>query len=170
MRLSVSSGIPWPRSSGVLAGMLYAAAPVASRYAQEARSYATVTALVVIASYLLVRAIEDRRHRWWVGYAAAVALAGLFNILALLIIPAHAITVVAMGRRPRPWAWAVAAAAALVALIPLIAVAYTQRVATSWLGPPGTAQGVSLGGSLAGSRVLVLPLWAPYLVARGARR
>ncbi len=165
MRLAVSSGIPWPRSSGVLTGMLYAAEPVASRYAQEARPYATVTALVVIASYLLVRAIEDRRHRWWVGYGAAVALAGLFNLLALLIIPAHAITVAAMGRRPRPRAWAVAVAAALVALTPLIAVAYTQRAATSWLGRPGTAQLVSLGNSLAGAPVLVLPIGALIVIA-----
>ncbi len=56
-------------------------APSVTRYAQEARSYATVSALVVIATYLLVRALEDRRRRWWVGYGAAIALARLFNLL-----------------------------------------------------------------------------------------
>ena len=76
-------------------------APSVSRYAQEARSYATVSALVVIASYLLVRALGDRRRRWWVGYGAAIALGALFNLLALLIVPAHAITVAIVSRRSR---------------------------------------------------------------------
>ena len=171
VRLAASSGVPWPRSAGVLAGMLYAAAPMASRYAQEARSYATVTAFVVIASYLLVRAIEDERRRWWAGYATAIALAGLFNMLALLIIPAHAITVAIVSRRlrfrPRPWA--VAVAAALVALIPLIAVAYTQRGATYWLGRPAGRQVVSLLTSLAGSNALEWPIGALIVVAVAAR-
>jgi mannosyltransferase len=169
MRLAASSGIPWPRSSGVLAGMFYAAAPMASRYAQEARSYATVTAFVVIASYLLVRAIGDRRHRWWVGYAAAIALAGLFNLLALLIIPAHAITVAIMARRLRPRSWAVAVAAALVILSPLIAVAYSQRGATYWLSRPGLSQVTSLVNSLAGSRILAYPTGALVVIAIAGR-
>jgi mannosyltransferase len=173
LRLAASSGMPWPRSSGVLAGMLYAAAPMASRYAQEARSYATVTACVVIASYLLVRALEDGRRRWWVGYAAAIAFAGLFNLLALLIIPAHAITVAIAARRPRPrprrWPWAVATAAALVALTPLITVAYTQRSATYWLVTPGTSQAASLATSLAGSGILVVPVGALIVIAVAAR-
>ena len=101
MRLAASSGMRSPRASGLLAGLFYAGAPWVSRYAQEARSYATVSALVVIASYLLVRALEDRRRRWWVAYGAAIALAALFNLLALLIVPAHATTVAIMSRRSR---------------------------------------------------------------------
>ncbi len=101
MRPGATSGAPYPRATGLFAGLLYAMAPLAARYAQEARSYATVTALVVIASHLLIRAFEERRRLWWVGYGAAIALAGLFNLLALLILPAHGVTAAVMTRRSR---------------------------------------------------------------------
>lgn len=102
MRVAAAARTPWPRTTALLAGLLYAISPSTARYAQEARSYATVSALVVIASYLLVRAFEDpRRRRWWVGYGAAMALAGLFNLLALLVVPAHGITAAIVTRRSR---------------------------------------------------------------------
>ncbi len=102
MWLGATNGAPWPRVRGLLAGLLYAAAPSATRYAQEARSYATVTAFVVIATYLFARALEDGQRRWRLGYGAAIALAGLFNLLALLIVPAHGVTVlIAAARRSR---------------------------------------------------------------------
>ena len=47
-----------PRA-GLLAGLVFAVLPQASRYAQEARSYALVLACAVLASYLLVRATGD---------------------------------------------------------------------------------------------------------------
>ena len=101
MRLAAASGLPSPRVSGLLAGLLYAVAPSVTMYAQDARSYATVSAFVVIATYLLVRALGDRRRRWWVGYGVAIALAAMFNLLALLIVPAHGVTVAIVARRSR---------------------------------------------------------------------
>ena len=79
-------------------------------YAQMARSYAIETMFAVIASYLLLRAWPDGRWRWWLGYGAAVALTGLFNIFGLLIVAAHGVTLLltdtsgqtAPGRRRRP--------------------------------------------------------------------
>ena len=59
IRLAATGDAPWPRASGLLAGLLYAVAPWVTRYAQEGRSYATVTALAVIATYLLVRALQE---------------------------------------------------------------------------------------------------------------
>ena len=48
-------------------------------YAQMARSYALETMFATIATYLLLRAWPDGRWRWWLAYAAAVALTGLLN-------------------------------------------------------------------------------------------
>ena len=154
MRLAASSGVASPRVSGLLAGLLYAVSPMVSRYAQEARSYATVTAFAVIATYLLVSALADRRARWWAGYSAAIALAGLFNLLALLIVPAHAITVViasrrsraaraadgqASGQQARPGpsirVWGLAVGAAVVVLIPLLFIG--SLIMESFFGIPG---------------------------------
>jgi mannosyltransferase len=167
-RLAVGSGSPHPSLVGVAAGLLFALTPTTVRYAQEARSYAIVTMSGAIATYLLLRAVESGR-RWWVAYAAAVFLTGLFNIFALLIVPAHAISVLAAnptGVRIRV-RWVSAAGTAVAALMPLAAIAYAQRAALGWVKPPqARATITSLADSLAGSPHLVIALLA--LAAAGA--
>ena len=76
--------------TGVLAGLVFAALPMTSRFGQEARSYAVVTAIAVLASYLLVRAIDEPRRRWAVGYGLTLVALGFLNMFGLLIVPAHA--------------------------------------------------------------------------------
>ena len=96
------------RRAGLLAGLVFAALPEVSRYGQEARSYATVSALAAVASYLLVRVLAEAgpdhprpRRRWLIGYGAAVAALGMVNIFGLVIIPAHGLTVLLASRRAR---------------------------------------------------------------------
>jgi mannosyltransferase len=110
------------RRAGLLAGLVFAALPEVSRYGQEARSYATVSALAAVASYLLVRVLNEagpgtgespapggadgpgrppERRRWLIGYGAAVAVLGVVNIFGLVIIPAHGLTVLLASRRAR---------------------------------------------------------------------
>ena len=84
--------------TGVAAGAVLALLPAMIRYAQEARSYAIVTMLAAIATYLLLRAIDSGRPRWWAAYGVAVFLTGLFNIFGLLIVVAHGLTLLAVGR------------------------------------------------------------------------
>ncbi len=191
-RLAASSGGQWPNLSGLISGLLYAVAPLVTRYAQEARSYATVACFAVAATYLLVRGLEDGRRRWWAGYAVAVSLTGLFNLFGLLLVPAHAVTVLAAGRgangripgatghapasgadghAPAPGAvrsWAVAAISAVVLLIPVAIGGYIERGQTSWLGQPGRAALSRLGQSFAGSGRLMLPVGALVVVAASA--
>src|SRR4029450_3060330 len=88
--------------AGLLGGLTYAALPVVSRYAQEARSYALVSATAVAATFLLVRALDQERTQWrlYLGYAAAVAMLGWLHLYALLLVAAHGLTV--LGRPPQP--------------------------------------------------------------------
>lgn len=81
-------------STGLAAGLVYACNVTVTRYAEEARPYALVTAAAVLASYLFVRAFQAPRRQWaWLaGYAFALALVGLLNLFALLLIVAHALT------------------------------------------------------------------------------
>src|ERR1700729_1536158 len=65
-----------PALTGLLSGLLFATAPYMTFYAQMARSYAIETMFATIATYLLLRAYPDGRWRWWLAYAAAVALTG----------------------------------------------------------------------------------------------
>ena len=141
-RLATLAGSPYPAVTGLVAGVLFALLPVVIRYAQEARSYAIVTMLAAIATYLLIKVIEDG-GRWWLGYAVAVALTGLFNIFGLLILVAHGVSLLVAapglprlsGRSPAGVLarWILAGAAAVVVLIPIVAFAYTQRTAISWM-------------------------------------
>ncbi|WP_106398220.1 glycosyltransferase family 39 protein [Actinocorallia populi] len=133
---------------GITAGLLVAVSPFLSRYAQEARQYAMVAALAVLATWLLVRA-EDRRG--WAWYAVSVVLLGYTHLFALLLLPAHVI-----ARRDALRAWAAAAGAALVPLLALVVFAQTQRYQVSWIEPV-TAKGmVRLAQALG---------WGPFLLA-----
>ncbi|MER5824711.1 glycosyltransferase family 39 protein, partial [Streptomyces mirabilis] len=87
-----------PRA-GLLAGSVFALLPQVQRYAQEGRSYAIVCALVVWATYLLVRAVASRDGRTWVAYAAVLVAAGLLHEFAVLALTAHAVAVPRAARR-----------------------------------------------------------------------
>ena len=101
-RLATIAGSPYPAVTGLTAGVLFALLPAVIRYAQEARSYAIVTMLAAITTYLLLKAIDDG-GRWWIGYGVAAALTGLFNIFGLLILIAQGVTLlIAAPGLPRP--------------------------------------------------------------------
>ncbi len=175
-RLAAAAGLRAPAVTGTLAGLLLTADPQAIRYAQEARAYGVVTMLATIASYLLVRAAGDGRRRWWAGYAAVIMLAGLFNVFSLLLLPAHAVTVLlgpGRGRAGRPVArgWTTAAAAGALAVSPLLVIGYLQGRQIGWLGSPSAGLLFSVVSGFAGSRWLLFPvtLLAVCGVAAGRR-
>ena len=138
------------RRAGLLAGLVLAALPEVSRYGQEARSYATVSALAAVASYLLVRVLAEagpRRRRWLTGYGAAVTALGMVNIFGLVIIPAHGLTVLLASRHARAAGtgtggrglrrgWLAAIAAAVAVTSPVLVYAWQQQGAQEWLKPP----------------------------------
>jgi mannosyltransferase len=164
---------PGGQLTGLLAGLLFATAPYMTYYAQMARSYALETMFATIATYLLIRAWPDGRWRWWLGYGAAVALTGLFNIFGLLILAAHGVTLLLtdargqtwtgrrIGRIPRaprvPLRWLAVCSAAVVILVPLLSLASHQQVQIAWLHRPTFKAMQRLATDLAGSRSLILP-------------
>jgi mannosyltransferase len=135
---------PW---AGLFAGLLFAALPEVSLYGQDARPYALVTALATTASYLLNRVLGagQSRRGWLAAYGLALTAAGLVNILALALIPAHGLTVAVAQRRQRSLparrsllaGWLAAAAVAAAVASPLIAAAWAQRGQEHWLKKPG---------------------------------
>ena len=174
-RLARMSALPVPALTGMLAGLLYAAAPQATWYAQDARPYAIVTLFAVAASYLLVVAIGDGRRRSWAAYAAAMAVTGAASLFALLLLAAHALTLLAARarqRQQRPLVasapllrpWLAAAAVAVVALSPLIVLGSLQDRTLGWISRPGAGTVGTLVSDFAGSR----PLIALIVVLAGA--
>jgi mannosyltransferase len=178
------AGLPAPWLTGLLAGLLLAVAPQATRYAQNARAYTIVTMLVVIATYLLVRAMMTGGWWWWAGYALAITAAGLFNLFSLLMVAAHGLTVLlthVLRRRgasapagPGPatsgagraevtahlWRWLVAVAAVGILLSPLGWLGFEQRGQVNWLTKPRLQTIYDLFVTFAGSKPLIIPIVA----------
>lgn len=166
-RLAALARAPVPGITGLAAGVLFALLPGVIRYAQEARSYAIVTMFAAVSTYLLVRARADGGGaKRWTAYGVAAGLTGLFNLFGLFLLAAHAVTLLAArparetGAVPRssgrrvagvPAGWLVAATAAVVVLLPVVALAYTQRGALAWMsGSP----------SIPGSALQLAQFWA----------
>lgn len=142
--------------AGLAAGLLYAGAPFASRFAHEARPYAIATMLTVLATIFFLGTIERPSRRSHLIYGGSLVLLGMIHLFALLVVIAHLVTLTLLrgGRtRLRPWFITVTAVAAV--LIPLIGVAMTQRNQVSWLRPPRWNDVSALITVFAGSRALI---------------
>jgi mannosyltransferase len=146
-RLALAAAQPAPRLTGLLAGLLLAGLPLTTWYAQDARPYAAATLLAVTATYLLLRGVTEARGRWWwAGYGAAVLVLALLNLVALLLVAAHGLSLLIMRlpRRPGGGAharaagrrWLVAVLAALAALSPLLVYASRQNAQLNWVAHP----------------------------------
>ncbi len=150
------------------AGLLFAALPSVSRYAQEARGYAFAVLAVAAATWFLLRALEEPgrvRPRWWCGYAVCVLLAGAFHLVAVAALAGHA-AVVAVRLRGRPWrhvlpGYGLACAGAAVVLLPLVLAGQRQAGRQiSWIGAPPVAGLVKVLPSLFGSGAVAAGLLA----------
>ncbi len=91
-----------PRA-GLVAGLVIALMPSVAKYATEVRSYPIVVLAAAASTLLLVRALERPGGAGrWAGYAAALMVAGLFNVLALTILAGHAVGVAVYAATKRP--------------------------------------------------------------------
>jgi mannosyltransferase len=139
------------RRAGLCAGLLFAALPTVSIQAHDARPYAMITAAAVLASYLLVRTAQDPRPPLFIAYALSLVLVGYVQMFGLLLIPAHAVTLIGMRRRPTAGSgqrgdvpstrlgrgWLVAVAVAGVAVAPVAILGWAQRAQIAWIPRPG---------------------------------
>jgi uncharacterized membrane protein len=63
------------RGAGLVAAAWFALSPFQIFYGTETRAYALVAALVVLSTYSLLAALDERRLRWWTLFALASAAA-----------------------------------------------------------------------------------------------
>ena len=161
-RLAQASGLPGPRAVGLLAGLALTAVPLTTRYAQEARPYALTTAFAVLATYALVRAVASPRWPWWVLYAAALLLAGLFSLFSVLIVAAHALSLwwarSQAGGEVTPQIvrrWLAACLAAAVLLAPVAYLSAGQSAQLNWVRRPDLSSAAALLRDFAGATPLI---------------
>jgi mannosyltransferase len=137
------TGSAW---AGLFAGLIMALTPAVSYYAQTARSYAMVLACVLGSTLALLHAMKAesagetsaRIARRWLIYGALVTLGGYLNEMSLLVLAAHAITVLLArcGRRTVA-RWAAASAGAFVLVAPLVVISSREAGAVGWIPRPG---------------------------------
>jgi mannosyltransferase len=149
--------------AGLFAGLIVAFTPTISYYAQTARSYALVFACVVGSTLALLHALAAEapaagpgvrdssaggaadaagRTRFpagrWLGYAVLLVAGGYLNELSLLVVAAHAVTVLLAryGRRALVH-WAGTAAVSVIAVLPLAVLSAREDAAVAWIPRPG---------------------------------
>jgi mannosyltransferase len=130
--------------AGLLAGLVFALVPSVSRFAQEVRFYSLEVLVALLATLLLLRALEPQSRpsaRRWLAYAACLALLGYVDLVALSVVTGHAAGVALrwwQDRDHRPLWFAGAAAAGLAACLPLAALGSAQAAdQVTWIPRPG---------------------------------
>jgi mannosyltransferase len=137
--------------AGLFAGLVTATTPAMSYYAQTARSYALVFACVTASTVILVKALRSEApgsgapgtggaRPWWLAYGALIMVSGYLNELALLVLTAHAVTVLlARPGWPAVRRWAIAAAVGAVLVVPVVVVSSREAAAVTWIARPDRA-------------------------------
>ncbi|MGW5481835.1 glycosyltransferase family 39 protein [Streptomyces sp. NPDC004008] len=123
--------------AGLGGGLALGLVPSAQFYLQEGRPYALVAAGAGGATLLLVTLLQRRgRVEFWAAYGGMILLCALLNWLSLLILPAHAATLVWTRARRRDWMrWAVSSSFAVMCASPLILFSRGQSDQVSWIPP-----------------------------------
>ncbi|MFU8852873.1 glycosyltransferase family 39 protein [Micromonospora sp. SL1-18] len=153
--------------TGLLAGAIFALLPTSARYAQEAQPYALTLLAAVLATALLMLALERPTVWRLIAYGGSVVLLGLCHVVALLLLVGHCWTVFAF-RRGVAARWLAAVA---VGVLPAAALLWSAMGQGARLGSvyhpssrllaelPGQLFGrAAVGGVLLGLALFSLPL------------
>lgn len=128
------------RTVAVTAGLVFAVLPRVTWAGMETRSYALSMAAAVWLTVFCVRAARRGRPWWWLIYGVLLVAAAVLNVFLILIVPAHAVAVLAYARRPRSLLyWSAATTAAVLAIIPFLLFTQTQLFQVQWISPLGSA-------------------------------
>ncbi|HEX9015414.1 MAG TPA: glycosyltransferase family 39 protein, partial [Chloroflexota bacterium] len=164
-RLAGESRLPGLSLLGLVAVVLSASSAFYVGYSQEARNYMLVTALGLLSSYLLLRALAGEGRRAWRLYAVAATSCVYANYTAFLLLVFHGIFVT-IARRGHPGtrkSWLRAMAVTAVAYVPWVGFSVQQltRINDYWPGTlkMGTAVRTTFAQLLAGGGADVPGAW-----------
>jgi mannosyltransferase len=159
---------------GLITGIILAVLPNTSRYAAEARPYAFACFFSILALLLLVGAVRRGGPYRWAGYGLSVLLLGLFHLVALTTLVAHAVLVGLFvwrtRRRRTAVVWAGTVLAALLPLLPFAVLGMRQEDTQLHWVQPITFGGIrGMPGQIVGSPeaawlligLVVLASWRP---------
>ncbi|WP_202931549.1 glycosyltransferase family 39 protein [Mycobacterium neumannii] len=127
------------RAVGLTAGVMCAILPRATWAGIEARPYALTMMLAVWLAVALVWA-AGRESRWvWGVYGGLLAVSILFDVYLALLVPAHAVFVLAFRRRRAAvLPFAITSGLSVAVMTPFVAVVAGQAQQISWITPIGS--------------------------------
>jgi mannosyltransferase len=159
------------RRVGLAAGLIFAVVPMTSRYAQEARPYALTLFAATLATFLLVRAVDQPRFGRYLAYTTAVVLLGSAHAVALLLLFAHAVIAWQLCRTGRGRAgWLAAATAGVLPVLPLLYIGRQQSgTQIGWIPPLTWDRLADTPDALFGGAVLAGAVMALALAAMSMR-
>jgi len=169
------------RRAGLCAGLVFAALPMVTAQAHNARDYAAVTAAAVLASYLLLRAAADPRPALFAAYGLALVLTGYFQLFGLLLVPAHAVTLLHLLRRRHQAAgdrvdvppvavvrrWLITIMAAGLVMTPLAFIGWDERYQIAWIHGPNWLDVPDVVATLTAGPAAAAAVIAALMVAGG---
>lgn len=131
----------WTEPAARLAALFVAIGPFLIRYSQEARMYGMVAFLLLLATYLLVRALQTNRWVWWLAYSVAMAAALYTHYYSVFMIVVHWIYVASLSDRrqrrglwnTRWWGANVLAAALFLPWVPTAYHQFTRVQGSFWI-------------------------------------
>ncbi len=164
------------RWSALAAGVLLAASPFVVKWSQQARSYTLILALSLVATLVLLRALDRNDRSSWALYGLAyTALVVGHAVAGILLFPAHLVLVAQRRERALPHGPLAAVIACAIAVPWAATVAMRSTgpgVGMAWLQPPSPATVLHAVGDVSGAAGLgfVLALIGLVLLWRtGAR-
>jgi mannosyltransferase len=165
---------PW---TGAIAAAFVAGHALVVQWSQQLRGYSLALFLVLLATWLLLQAVDRvEASTWWsVAYGVVAAVCAYTHLVAGLVIVAHALSLLVL--RPRPWAFVrVAGPIAGVLTLPLAWYVLTrQGDPLAWVGELSGEDHYNTLALFAGGAwqnlvvVTILLLFGGYVAVRSAR-
>lgn len=150
--------------AGLTAAALFAIHPYAVAVSQVARSYALLVLLAALSSLLFLMLVEAPSWRLSLAYAVAAACAVYSHLFAVLVIAAHIVWLLAVGRRRTSLTVVGAFGFTAVLLVPgLYMLCHATTAPIAWVAPLSLGQIASVLYALTLSRgrcLLFVLLWA----------
>jgi mannosyltransferase len=89
----------YDRTTGLLAGLVFAVVPSTVRFAQETRSYAFVVLAAALSTLLLLRALDRPSVARWTGYGLTLTMIAYLNAVAAAMVAGHLVGLAVYWRR-----------------------------------------------------------------------
>lgn len=155
------------RTTGQVAAWVLAINAFHIRYAQEARGYTLVVFFGTLATWLLVRNLEEPASAHWTAYAIVCAAAVYSHLFGLLVVLVHVLALAFPRRQVTPWRDIARSLTGFAcSLLPMAIFALRSKTDTvDWIAPTDPLKIVDFWRDLVGSPGNILVALEAIVVA-----